>query len=358
MTDERQDDPQSEVDRLKVELADKEREVEGLKRESSRTRTVANALWSHEIYRTARKQLAGGVLVVLLTLSTLGVVSVAQLYQTGVEFVNGQMKTQIASRIQKEADDMVEEARKDMVEQISKQTRLLIKKKKAEIEALIAATQQDVDAKLATSASQAIERATALVDGAEQEIKAKIRELENTIQDEGDALTKRVKQIRIAMTASAEAEGAEDPLPEIAVDCDPNYLDANQIARVAVRQLSEGTGKFVRNGREVFKNTLFLDVRGTAKTAKAAAEANCILDGVDRVVYGADPKWYKPSEFVRIDRENEYRFTISGWGPTALTAQVYFIGRRDSVPVKGRLAISTVAGTDKRYLGDAPIDFQ
>ena len=108
----------------------------------------------------------------------------------------------------------------------------------------------------------------------------------------------------------------------------------------------------------MFKNTLFLDVRGAANTANATAQASCILDGVDRVVYGADPKWYKPSEFVRIDRENEYRFTISGWGPTELAAQVYFIGHRDPMVFEGNLAINTVTGADKQYLGDAPIDFQ
>lgn len=369
MTDDQPDDPQSEVQRLTAELARREREIEELKRESSRTRNVGDALWSHEIYLRARKKLAAGVTVVLVALSALGLVTVAQLYQRGVDYVDGELRASIGDRIKQKADDMVEDARKNMDRQISEHIRLLIEEKKAEMEAQITAMQQDVEAKLATSASQAIGRMTALVEEkkaeieaqievAEQEIKVKISELEKIVQDEGDALSKRVKQIRIAMTASAEVERAEDPLPETAVDCDPNYLDADQIALVAVRQLSKGTGKFLRNGREVFKNTLFLDVRGAANTANATAQASCILDGVDRVVYGADPKWYKPSEFVRIDRENEYRFTISGWGPTELAAQVYFIGHRDPMVFEGNLAINTVTGADKQYLGDAPIDFQ
>ncbi|MHA1153852.1 MAG: pYEATS domain-containing protein [Alphaproteobacteria bacterium] len=196
---------------------------------------------------------------------------------------------------------------------------------------------------------------TALVEAAEREIRVKIGELEQTIQDEGDALSKRVKQIRIAMTAPAEAKRAEDRLPKAAVDCDPNNLNSDQTARVAVQQLSEGTGNFVQDGRfEVFNNTMFLDVRGADETISAAVEVSCILDGVDRVVYGADPNWYKPSEFVSIDRENEFHFSISGWGPTELSAQIYFIGRRDPLRIQGNLTMTKAARADKRYLGEAP----
>lgn len=395
MTDNQTDDPQRQIQRLTEELARKEREIEELKSEVIQTKTVGDSLWTHEIYIRARKKLAGGVILVLGLLSAVGLITVTQLYQSGVEYVDGEMKMQIAGRIQKKADDMVEAAGEEMDRQISKRIKVLIEEKKAEIGAQIAATQQEVDLKLAASAEQATGKMTALVEekkaefeaqitatqqdvdlklaasaeqakrrlmnlvkATEQEIKIKIEELEKTIQDEGDALSRRVKEIRIAMTSPTEAKRSENPLPKTAVDCDPNYLDADQIARVAVRQLSKGTGRFAGNGREVFKNTLFLDVRGTAETASATAEASCILDGVDRVVYGVDPNWYRPSEFVSIDRENEYRFTISGWGPTVITAQLYFTGRRESVPVKGNLAISPIARADKKYLGDTPLEFQ
>jgi hypothetical protein len=406
MTENSTAEPHDDTERLKADLADRERELEELKKDNARTKKVGNALWTHEIYLNARKKLAVGVFVVLGALSAVGAATVSQLYQTGLDFVNGELKESIGARIKLEADTMVEGARKDMDRQISDHIEVLIAEKKVEIEAQIEATQRDVEAKLAASASQATEtmsalveekeaeigvqiaaiiaakkaeigaqlaatqrevdaklssstsqateRMTALVEAAEREIRVKIEELEQTIQDEGDALSKRVKEIRIAMTAPAEATRAEGPLPVAAADCDPNNLNSDQIVRVGVRQLSVGTGN--RSGREVFKNTLFLDVRGAASTAKALAEAGCILDGVDRVVYGADPKWYRPSEFVRIDRENEFRFTISGWGPTVLTAKLYFIGRRESVLVKGHLALGTAAGGGKRYLDDVPLD--
>lgn len=396
MTDVPAPDPASDPERLKADLADRERELEELKKDNARTKEVGNALWTHEIYLNARKKLAVGVFVVLGALSAVGVATVTQLYQSGVNYVDGELKIQIADRIKKKADEMVEKAGEKIDRQISElimvlfeelkakigvqiaaaqqevdvklaataaqateKMTALVEEKKAEFGLQISATQQDVDAKLAASAELTKKRLSALVDATEKDIKIKTEELEKTIQDEGDALSKRVKEIRIAMTAPAEATRAEGPLPVAAADCDPNNLNSDQIVRVAVRQLSQGTGNFVQNGRfEVFRNTLFLDVRGATDTANAMAEASCILDGVDRVVYGADPNWYRPSEFVRIDRENDFRFTISGWGPTELTAKLYFIGRRESVPVKGHLALGTAAGGGMRYLDDVPLDFQ
>ena len=58
MTDNPSDDPQHETGRLKAELADKEREIEELKREATRTKAVGDALWSHDIYLRSRKKLA------------------------------------------------------------------------------------------------------------------------------------------------------------------------------------------------------------------------------------------------------------------------------------------------------------
>jgi hypothetical protein len=140
------------------------------------------------------------------------------------------------------------------------------------------------------------------------------------------------------------------------VVCDPNPLDKSQVALIGIRQLSTPIPQSVGGWRKTFRNTLYLDVRETDGTI-GVAKAKCILDAVDRVVYGADPKWYSPSEFVRIDRENEFRFKISGWGPTVLTAQVYFIGRRDPESFAGNLKISKVTDADKKYLGDAPLGF-
>ena len=350
MTDDQPDDPQSDMERLKAELAHKEREIEELKRESSRTKIVGDALWSHEIYLIARKKLTAGVMYVLVGLGALGLVTVTQLYLRGVDFVDGQMKKQIASRIKKKADDMVDKAGKEMDTQISNLLRELIAEKKEEIETQMAEAQQNVAATLTQSILEAKGQVTDLVAKSEQDIKVKIGEMEKAIKKDADDVAERVKQMRIAMLPQADAKPVGS---EITKSCDPNYLDDAQIARVGVRQLSEGTGKIVRNGLEVFENSFFLDVRTTDETTDAA-EPSCILDGIDRVVYGADPKWYKPSEFVRIDRENEYRFTISGWGPTELSAQVYFIGRRDPLRIQGNLTMTKATRADKRYLGKAP----
>ncbi len=352
MTDDQPDDPQSDVEWLKAEIANKEREIEKLKSEASRTKTVADALWSHEIFLKARNKLFAGVAIVLTAFGTFGFASVYEFYEKGVEFVDGTMKTQIANRITKDADEMVEEAKKDMDKQISDSLRDLIAAKKKEIETQMAETQQTVATTLNQNILKAKDRVTNLVAIFEQDIKVKIGEMETAIKMDADAVSNRVKQMRIAMLPQADPTRVDS---EITQSCDPNYLDDAQIARVGVRQLSEATGKSVRNRLQVFENTFFLDVRTTDETTDAA-EPSCILDGVDRVVYGADPKWYSPSEFVRIDRENEFRFTISGWGPTELSAQVYFIGRRDPLRIQGNLTMTNAIRADKRYLGEVPPD--
>jgi predicted RNase H-like nuclease (RuvC/YqgF family) len=80
MTDDQSENPQSDTERLKAEIAHKEREIEELKREFSRTKKVEDDLWSHDIYLTARKKLVAGVIVVVGVLSALGLVTIYQLF--------------------------------------------------------------------------------------------------------------------------------------------------------------------------------------------------------------------------------------------------------------------------------------
>lgn len=367
MTDTESDDPQREIERLKAALAHKDREIEELTKTSTRTKEVKDDLWSHDVYLRARKRLLVGVTVVLGLLGALGFATVAQLYERSLNYVDGEMKESISSRIQQRADDMVEAAGKNLDQrvegmmakagdkldqQVDQQIGALIEEKKGEIDTLIKTTEKDVATILLNQAQIAKDNVRQLVKKTEQDIEAKISEMEIAIRKDADAASLRVKEIRIAMLPQADAKRVDT---EISQSCDPNNLTDGQIKRIGVRQESEGTGTIVRNGWEVFKNTFSLNVRRTNGTAISAAEARCILDGVDRVVYGADPDWYSPSKFVRIDRENEFRFTISGWGPTGLTAQIYLLGRRDPKRIEGNLAMRVIADIDdKQYLGEAP----
>ncbi len=335
MTDDPSQDPQREVERLAAELARRERENDELKQELARTKNVQDDLWSHDIYLKARRKMLGGVIAVLGVLSAFGLVTVYELYQSGLDYVGdemkvyvkGEVKTSMGSLIQAEGPKMIEEAKGRMNARVDEHIDAFIEELDKETSSVIAAKKTEIEKEIA--------------------------QLKEALKKERIALTEQARQTRLGMTGPAKAESVDTEILQSSADCDPNYLDDAQIARVGVRQLSEGTGKIVRNGREVFENTFFLDVRETDETT-GAAEAMCILYAVDRVVYGADPRWYKPAEFVCIDRENEYRFTISGWGPTGISAQVYFIGRRDPLRIQGNLTMTKVTRADKRYLGEAP----
>ncbi len=344
MTDDPSEDQQSDTERLKAELARKEREIEELKRESSRTKNVQDDLWSHDIYLKARRTLLGGVIAVLGVFSALGFTGVNEFYKSVlknvdeklVDYFKNEATPTMDRLIQARVPEMIQEAKERINARVDEHIDAFINDMDKETSSLIKAKKTEI----------------------EKEIAQLMKAIELDFKLDRVALSDQARQIRIGMMAPAKAERLDTAMPDFSVGCDPNYLDDAQIARVGVRQLSEATGKSVRNRLQVFENTFFLDVRGMDETA-GAAEANCILAAVDRVVYGADPRWYSPSEFVRIDRENDFRFTISGWGPTELSAQVYFIGRRDPETFSGNLTMIEVARADeKKYLGDAPQEFR
>lgn len=345
MTDDRSEDPQREVERLTAELERREREIDELKQKLAPTKEVQDDLRAHDIYRKARREMLGGVIAVLSVLSALGLYTVYDLYQGGLKYAEDKMNKKVDKKINAKVDKMLLKAEKDvdeqvnemiakagpkLDEQVNQQIGTLVEEKRLEIRSLIADTKVEIDEEIA--------------------------QLKEAFKSDRVALSDQARQIRLGMAVPAKAERLDAAIPESSVGCDPNYLDDAQIARVGVRQLSKATGSTAGNGRPVFRNIFSLDVRGSDETT-GAAEAKCIRDAVDRIVYGADPKWYSPSEFVQLDRENEFRFTISGWGPTELSAQVYFIGRRDPLRIQGKLTMIATKPADKKYLGDAPIDF-
>jgi len=364
MTDQRPDDPQREVQRLTAELARRERENTDLKQELVRTQEVQGDLWSHDIYLKARRKMLGGVLAVLGVLSAFGLVTVYDLYEEGLKYFNDKMLDTISARVEEQASTLVlvetrriiEKADKEMDERIAgfetentNQMSLLFDKSEKLIKAQAAKEVGDL-------INEKTKEINSLIAVSKTKIDKQIAELNTAIKKDRLALSDQARQIRLGMAAPAIPERKEMPVLGKIVVCD---LDDAQIKRVRVQQLSEDTGGTAINRKKVFKNTFFLDVEDVpgADETKGAAEAECILDGVDRVVYGADPNWYSPSEFVRFDRKDKFRFTISGWGPTEVSAQVYFIGRRDPLRIQGNLTMIEAKRDDKRYLGDAPIDF-
>lgn len=362
MTDDQPDDPQREVQRLTAELARRERENTDLKQELVRTKEVQDDLWSHDIYLKARRKMLGGVLFVLGLLSAVGLVTVYELYEEGQKYFNDKMLDTIKDRVQDEASTIVQvetdriskEADKKMNELINE----LLADKEKEINSLFEKTERDFATALSGQAEQADRKINFLIADAKTGVDKEIAAFKGALKMERIALSLQIQENQIGLAAPTKAERATNGTPKSSLDCDPNDLDDAQIDLVSVRQLSKGTGRIVDNIWEVFENTLFLHVRESDDSTDSVAAASCFLDGVDRVVYLADPNWYNPSKFVRNDRKDKFGFTISGWGPTELTAQIYFIGRRDPKPIKGHLARRDVTRAEKLYLDDEPIDNQ
>ena len=184
MTDNQSEDPRREVQRLAAELARKERENDELKQDLARTKDIQDDIWSHEIYLKARRKMAGGVFAVVGVLSALGLVSAYELYERGLDYVDGEMKTAIASRIGERADGMAEEAGVKMDAQISELIRLLIADHKVKMDAHMAETQQIFAVTLTENISEAKRTVTELVKKSEDDFKDRLKADEDAFEED------------------------------------------------------------------------------------------------------------------------------------------------------------------------------
>jgi hypothetical protein len=63
------------------------------------------------------------------------------------------------------------------------------------------------------------------------------------------------------------------------------------------------------------------------------------LDAVDRVVYKLSAKWFNPSEVVRIDRRDNFRFEIGVWGTTTIETTIHLKGKQAPIGLNGFFSI-------------------
>jgi hypothetical protein len=148
--------------------------------------------------------------------------------------------------------------------------------------------------------------------------------------ESANAAAQRLKDIALAGQPAVERPVA------IAANCDPLALTAEQIRLIAIRQQTRDTGRKGPNGRPIYSNSLTVDTKeAPGQAADSAALKSCILDAVDLVVFGLNPKWFNPDQVTRIDKSDQFRFAVDVWGTTTINVSVYLKGQSSPIVIKG-----------------------
>jgi hypothetical protein len=226
--------------------------------------------------------------------------------------------TTISEGIEAEVQTMIKAAKPDIEKRLKEAT-----------DAAVAKAVDDAKAKIAKTSADA-EAAIAIAQKESEAVIAKARESAAKLTAEADAAAQRLKDIALAGQPAVEGPEA------ITTGCDPLNLTEDQIRLIGIRQQTRDTGRKGPNGRPIYSNSLTVDTKEAPEPAPdSAALKSCILDAVDRVVYGLNPKWFKPDQVTRIDKSDQFRFAVDVWGITTINASVYLKGEKSPIVIKG-----------------------
>ena len=283
-----------------------------------RARATQDDIWAHAIYLEARKKIVGPVLAFFAVLAALGLSATSDFYDRLEKFVAEQATTSITKGIEAEVQTLIKAAQPDLEKRLKEATDAAVAKAVSDAKAKIAKTSEDAEAAIAIARKES-----------EAEI-AKARESAAKLTVEANAAAQRLKDIALAGQPAVERPVVID------ANCNPLALTAEQIRLIAIRQQTRDTGRKGPNERPIYSNSLTVDIKeAPGQAADSAALKSCILDAVDRVVYGLNPKWFKPDQVTRIDKSDQFRFAVDVWGTTTINVSVYLKGQSSPIVIKG-----------------------
>lgn len=294
----------------------------------ARVKAIRDDIWAHDIYLSARRKIIAPIAAFVAVLAALGLYTIFELYKSLKSYAETEAQVTIQRQIDAEVTKLIE-ANGPIVEQQLKDA----------VSTIVDKTREDAVATL-----------EAVKQSSEQAILNVAKEAETDINTSRENIDKLMLELDVA---KREAEAAAQRLKEIAfagqqpvarpeqtgVDCEPLALTAEQVDLVGVRQQTAATGRESAAGRPVFTNTFTIDAREPQDAPGRDALTACLLEAIDRVVYGLDPKWFNPAEVVRIDGRDAFRFAVGVWGGTKITASVHFKGKNAPINVSGFFSV-------------------
>lgn len=162
-------------------------------------------------------------------------------------------------------------------------------------------------------------------------------------QRAGDALSVRAQQLAKAGNDAGEVEmGLTQRSPAAGPACDPQGWSEQQLESVAIMQTARATGAAARNGQPFYENEFKLDFLSGGTRLEAGAK-DCLLRGIDRVVYHLDPRWFSNNEVVRINRDGDFAYNVTAWGATPISVEVFRLGSYDPERFVGSIVAWPIA---------------
>jgi hypothetical protein len=164
-------------------------------------------------------------------------------------------------------------------------------------------------------------------------LRRRIAELEARLKAQ-DAANQELQNVAAIASQDLKSAAGATTAPADS-ECSERILSADQIDRVRIKQEVRASGQKAPNSRPIYINTFSLAIDNLKPGRATAPLEKCILDAVDRVVYDLNPHWFSPSRIVRTDKSAGFQYAVGVWGPTALTASIYFKGKEKPVELKG-----------------------
>ena len=108
----------------------------------------------------------------------------------------------------------------------------------------------------------------------------------------------------------------------------PTPLTEDEIKTIRIKQV----GKQVRdaasdNTRQWYDLTFTVEV----ETNGNVRDRNKVIEGIDRVVYKLNERWFSNSARTRINKQDDFRMTVRVWGITSVMVEVYVRGRKEPI---------------------------
>lgn len=100
-------------------------------------------------------------------------------------------------------------------------------------------------------------------------------------------------------------------------------LNPNEQAQIRIKVSPTPTGTTTNTGAVVTRLTYSVEVQGGNTTR--------ILNGIGRVLYVLDQRWFANNETDRRDPSDSFSFSINVWGATNVKATAYLRGLRDPI---------------------------
>lgn len=167
-----------------------------------------------------------------------------------------------------------------------------------------------------------VQSVKANLDRTSARISEQMASIETLIKTTSDKVAD-VERIAATLAVDVSAATAEDAgrLADVRKSPPITELGSEVLEALGVRLVPTKLAETASYARQTYLMTtaLFVD------SSLPADQANRLLDSIAKVTYTLNERWFKNPRIVRTNRENNFQFTVTVWGPTRVGAKAEFV---------------------------------